>query len=116
MARICDIKSKPRQSVKFAAGLAIALVFGFIAGPAEARWGDRDDGPPHRDGRGDRGDHSRDRDDHRRNRHDWDGGYYRAPPVVYGGPYNNGYGYYPPPVVYGPGIGVVLPGLNINIR
>jgi hypothetical protein len=36
----------------------------------------------------------------------WGGGYYRAPPVVYGAPY-----YAPPPVVYGPGIG-----LNINIR
>jgi hypothetical protein len=44
-------------------------------------------------------------------RRDWHrgggwGGYYGAPPVVYGSPY-----YYPPPVVYGPGIG-----LNLNIR
>jgi hypothetical protein len=35
------------------------------------------------------------------------GRYYPAPPVVYGEP-----GYYPPPVVYGPGVGVVLPGIN----
>jgi hypothetical protein len=38
--------------------------------------------------------------------HGWSGGYYHAPPVVYGSPY-----YAPPPVVYGPGFG-----LNINIR
>jgi hypothetical protein len=51
-------------------------------------------------------------EDHRGDRrewHDWhhDRGYYRAPPVVYGGP-----AYYAPPVVFGaPGFG-----LNINIR
>jgi hypothetical protein len=40
-------------------------------------------------------------------RRDWHGGYYRAPPVVYGSPY-----YAPPPVVYGaPGFGI-----NLNIR
>jgi hypothetical protein len=44
--------------------------------------------------------HDRDRDRH------WNGGYYPAPPVVYGSPY-----YAPPPVVYGPGVG-----LNIRIR
>ena len=45
-------------------------------------------------------------------RHGWGGGgYYPAPPVVYGYP-----GYYPPPVVYGPGVGIVLPGIGINIR
>jgi hypothetical protein len=45
------------------------------------------------------------RDSHRGDYHhrNWNGGYYRAPPVVYGTPY------YQPPVVYGPG-------LNINIR
>jgi hypothetical protein len=42
--------------------------------------------------------------DHRDYRHrDWNGGYYRAPPVVYGSPY------YAPPLIYGPG-------LSINIR
>ena len=44
--------------------------------------------------------------DRREYRHNWNGGYYRSPPMVYGSPY-----YYPPPVVYGPGIG-----LNFNIR
>jgi hypothetical protein len=47
--------------------------------------------------------------DDRRGGRGWDRGhgYYRAPPVVYGGP-----AYYAPPVVYGaPGFG-----LNINIR
>jgi hypothetical protein len=41
----------------------------------------------------------------------WGGGYYVAPPIVYGSPY-----YYPPPVVYGPGIGIALPGVSIGIR
>jgi len=48
------------------------------------------------------------RDDHRGYDHrggGWGGGYYRAPPVVYGSPY------YAPPVVYGPGFGI-----NLNIR
>lgn len=39
------------------------------------------------------------------------GGYYAPPPVAYGGPY-----YPPPPVVYGPGIGINLPGVSINLR
>ena len=39
------------------------------------------------------------------------GGYYPAPPVVYGAP-----AYYPPPLVYGPPVGIVLPGLGIGIR
>ena len=46
---------------------------------------------------------------HREYRHNWNGGYYEAPPVVYGSPYGGAYYgspyYYPPPVVYGPGIG-----------
>jgi hypothetical protein len=42
--------------------------------------------------------------DHREYHHrDWNGGYYRAPPVIYGSPY------YAPPLIYGPG-------LSINIR
>ena len=44
--------------------------------------------------------------EHRGYRHNWNGGYYRRPPVIYAPGY-----YYPPPVVYGPGIG-----LNFNIR
>ena len=50
---------------------------------------------------------------------DWNGGYYNAPPVVYGSPYGNSYygsPYYAPPVVYGPGVGISLPGVNIGIR
>ncbi len=44
---------------------------------------------------------------------DWNGGYYAAPPVVYGSPYGYGYygsPYYAPPVVYGPGVGISLAG------
>jgi hypothetical protein len=54
------------------------------------------------------------RGEHREYHHNWNGGYYRAPPVVYGSPYGSSY-YYPPPVVYGPGIGIGLPGVNIGI-
>jgi hypothetical protein len=52
-------------------------------------------------------------------RHNWNGGYYHAPPVVYGSPYGGGYygsPYYAPPVVYGPGIGINLGGIGIGIR
>jgi hypothetical protein len=54
----------------------------------------------------DRRDEHRNQRDNREYRHNWNGGYYRSPPVFYGSP-----NYYPPPVVYGPGIG-----LNFNIR
>jgi hypothetical protein len=51
--------------------------------------------------------------------HNWNGGYYHAPPVVYGSPYGSSYYgspyYYPPPVIY-PGIGISLPGVGISIR
>jgi hypothetical protein len=69
--------------VMFAATIAVAS----FAGTASAA--------DHRDWHGDRQWH-----------HGWGGGYYEAPPVVYGQPY-----YAPPPVVVGPGFG-----LNINIR
>ena len=53
-------------------------------------------------------------------RHHWSGGYYRAPPVVYGSPYRGRYygepTIIPPPVVYGPGIGIDLGGVGIRIR
>lgn len=80
-----------------AAAIGAMLLLGAMASPALARWGDRDD---------------------HRGRRDWDGGYYRRPPVVYnnGYGYGHGYGYYPPPVVYGPSVGVYLPGVNLNIR
>jgi hypothetical protein len=96
MTQIIDTKSKHRRSTRIAAGLAIAaiLAVGTFAASANAE--------------GRRGYH-----------HDWNEGYYRAPPVVYGSPYGRSYygsPYYAPPVVYGPGIGISLPGLNIGIR
>jgi hypothetical protein len=58
--------------------------------------------------------------------HYYNGGYYRAPPVVYGAPYGGAYYgspyyngspyYYPPPVLYGPSIGISLPFIGIGIR
>ena len=98
MTWFIDTPSKRRLPAKLAAGFAVAtlLVLGAGVGVGSARADDRD----HRGG------------DHRGYGH-WNGGYYRAPPVVYGG---YAPGYYPPPVVYGPGIGVSLPGINLNIR
>jgi hypothetical protein len=77
--------------------LSVALGFGTLA--TAARADDR-----HRDDR-----HDDRRDDHRDVR--GGPGYYAPPPVVYGGP-----GYPPPPVVYGPGVGINLPGVSINLR
>ena len=88
MAWIRDIKSKSRRAAAIMFTVATAL--GTIAGSASAQ------GWEHRD----------------RQHNHWDGGYYRAPPVVYGrSHYPQPYYYSPPPVVYGPGIG-----LNFNIR
>ncbi len=99
MTRSIDTMPKRRLSVMLGAGLAISaiLAVGSFATPASADW----------DGY------------NRHYHHNWNGGYYRAPPVVYGSPYRNGYygsPYYAPPVVYGPGFGVSLPGVNIGIR
>ena len=100
MTRIIDTTSKRSLSAKLAAGLAISalLAVGTLAAPANAR----------------------------AYYHYYNGGYYRAPPLVYGSPYRGGYYgspyyggspyYYPPPVVYGPGIGISLPFINLNIR
>jgi hypothetical protein len=98
MTWIIDSKSKRRPSAKLAAGFGICtmLALGTLAVPANADW----------DG-GDRGYH-----------HNWNGGYYRAPPVVYGSQYRSSYygsPYRYPPVVYGPGIGIGLPGFSIGI-
>jgi len=91
MALLMDTKSKTRWSAGLMAGVIITatIALGTFAGTAgaEERW------------------EHRDRDRHR----DWNGGYYRAPPVVYGSPYYQPY--YAPPVVYGPGFG-----LNLNFR
>jgi len=78
-------KRRPRAGLMATVIVTAAVAVGTFSGPADAqerRWEHRD--YHHRD---------------------WNGGYYRAPPVVYGSPY------YYPPVVYGyPG------GLSINIR
>ena len=75
--------SKRRFSAAVAAGVILAATLGLggFAGSASAE----ERGREHRD------------NDHR----DWNGGYYRAPPVVYGAPY-----YYAPPVIYGPGLSI----------
>jgi hypothetical protein len=80
--------NKARAMGSVAAIAATAIVaFGMMAGTAQARW---------------------DHDYHGYN-YGWTGGYYGAPPVVYGDPY--AYGYYPPP-----GVGINLPGVSIGIR
>ena len=100
MTQSIDTTPKRRLSAKLGAGLAISaiLALGSFATPASADW----------DGY------------HRDYNHNWNGGYYRAPPVVYGSPYYGGgyYGspYYAPPVVYGPGVGINLGGIGIGIR
>ena len=77
---------------RLVAGVSVAavLALGVSSGTAQARW----DRPEH---------------NYRGWHHGWSGGYYAAPPVVYGDPY--GYGYYPPP-----GVGISLPGVNIRVR
>jgi hypothetical protein len=92
MTHIIDTTSKRRLPAKLMAGVAISaiLALGAFAVPANAE---------ERDHHGDRGGHN------------WNGGYYRAPPVVYGSPYSGGYygsPYYAPPLIYGPGIGITI--------
>jgi hypothetical protein len=99
MTRIIDTNSRRHLSGKLAAGLAISafLLLGTALASASAE--DR-----HDDRRG---------GDHRGDWHDrGGGGYYAAPPVVYGAP-----SYYaPPPVVYGPAVGIYLPGVSVGIQ
>lgn len=95
MTQFTDTKPTGRRSAKLAAGFALSalLALGSFAAPANAEYH-----PGY---------------------HNWNGGYYHAPPVVYGSPYYGRYygsPYYAPPVVYGPGIGISLPGINIGIR
>jgi hypothetical protein len=99
MTWIIDTTRKGRLSAKLAAGIAICaiLALGTFAAPANAR---------DHENYGNRGGY-------------YNGGYYNAPPVVYGSPYGSSYygsPYYAPPVVYGPGVGVSLPFVNLNIR
>jgi hypothetical protein len=100
MTEIITTTTKRRTSIKYGAGLAISALLdvGAFASPANAEW-----------------------DGYNRGReHNWNGGYYNAPPVVYGSPYGSSYygnsPYYAPPVVYGPGVGISLPFVNLNIR
>lgn len=102
MTRIIDTKSKRRRPAKLAAGFALAAVLALGAFAGSARAEDRDGG-------------HRGWERHGYN-HGWNGGYYRAPPLVYGSPYYGSPYYYPPPVVYGRGIGISLPGVDIGIR
>jgi hypothetical protein len=105
MTKIINTKSQRPLPAKLVAGLAICavLALGTFAGSANA---------------GETGGSGY--------YHYYNGGYYRAPPVVYGSPYGGGYYgspyyggspyYYAPPVVYGPGIGISLPFIGIGIR
>ncbi len=85
MMRITITQPTRRMTARHLTGaiLAAAFALGALASPASAqvrRYEQRD---------------------YRNYHHNWNGGYYRSPPVIYGSPY-----YYPPPVVYGPGIGL----------
>ena len=101
-------KLKRRLSAALAAGVILSATVAVTAIPGSAVAADHrgGGGGGHRGGGG--GGH-RGGDGYRGGGHrggGWGGGgYYGAPPVVYGSPY-----YAAPPVVFG------LPGLNINIR
>ena len=88
-------------TVAIAAFVALGIGSAVLSAHAEERHDDRRGGGDHRDDRG-------------RGGGGYGGGYYNAPPVVYGSPC--GWGGCPPPVVYGPGVGIVLPGINLNIH
>jgi hypothetical protein len=99
----CIINTTPRRhlSVKLMAGAVVSaiLALGAYAAPVNAdEW------------------HGHHRGEYR----SWNYGYYQAPPVVYGSPYDGSYygnsPYYYPQPVYGSGFGVSLPGLNIGIQ
>lgn len=101
MAWVVDTKTKYNLSPLVAVGLVIAalLAFGAIAESASA------------EGRG----RGHDKYDRHRN---WNGGYYRAPPVIYGSPYGPSYyqrPYYGPPIYYAPPL-VYGPGLQFNFQ
>ena len=102
MTQIAYRYENARPSAKLAAAVAISavLALGAFAAPANAEW----DGRHYERGYN----------------HYYNGGYYAAPPVVYGSPYGGAYYgspyYYPPPVVYAPGIGINLGGIGIGIR
>jgi hypothetical protein len=105
MTCIVDTSTKWHLSPKLLAGIALSTLL--VLGTAVASAGAAEHRDEHRGGdfRGNRGHGG------------WGGGYDRAPPVVYGSPYYAPSPYYlPPPVIYGPGIGIMMPGVNVNIR
>jgi len=84
-----------RNRIGLAASLVLgALAFSAVAAPASAAWWGKD-GQWHQDNRWNN-------NNNRNDDNNWNNRYYgyhdRAPPVIYGTPYN--YGYVPPPVVY----------------
>jgi len=99
--KIDIFQGRARSATSVVALGAAVLTLAFAAGPAYAGWDHHDN----------RGDH---RDDRHYGHPGWNGGYYAAPPVIYGNP--GAYGYYPPPVVYGPSIGIAVPGVRIGIH
>jgi len=108
MTCVIDNRSRRSLSARHATGLAFSalLLLGTSAGAANAGdyWDQDRHGEYHRD-------HDRrGRDFRDRGSYGWRGGYYQAPPVVYGSPY------YAPPVVYGPSVGISLPGISVGIR
>jgi hypothetical protein len=88
-------RKQSRARSVYGPALVLAALVGLVAFTGSASADERD----HDRGRG------------REYHHNWNGGYYYPPPVIYGAP-----GYYPPPVIYGPGVGVTLPGVNLNFR
>ena len=96
--------SKHALSAKVTATLALGVLLAAGAFVASASAEDRRD-----DHRGGRNEH------YYHDNRGWNGGYYRAPPVIYGSPYAY-QPYYPPPVVYGPSVGIYLPGVSIGIH
>jgi hypothetical protein len=101
MACISNIKSDRGGSGRSTVRLALSALLMLGAGIATAG----------AQGRPQDGHHDDQRNDHHDDHRNWNGGYYPAPPVVYGTPY-----YAPPPVVYGPSIGIVLPGIVVGVQ
>lgn len=94
-----------RNRIGLAASLVLgALAFTAVAAPASAGWYGKD-GQWHQDNRWN---NNRNNDNNNWNNRYY-GYHYRAPPVVYGTPYN--YGYVPPPVYYDN-----TPGFTIRIQ
>lgn len=107
-------RSEPRLSPIAAGGLGLAalLAVATFAGAASSQ-GRGNDG---------RGNQGRGNGPHGNpgwgKPHNWNGGYYRAPPIIYGSPYQQRYygsPYYEPPRYYAPPL-IYGPGLNFNFQ